>query len=379
MESGRRRCPRRPNAVFGSRCQSGFTLVELLVVIAIIGILVALLLPAIQAAREAARRSQCANQLKQQSLGLQGHHSAKGYFPAGVELVQPLSTSGQVTWTIEIMPYVEDASLQSLYDRKIAMTSTTQKPFRETLIPLYNCPSDFESMIIYPENGPAISLDPDNPRGGGFRTSSYRGNAGRGMPAGNAAVSVSWYLGHDLHHAVVDFGWRGPLHAVAAIDSDPIAPGNQRFQPLATDVNGQIFLRLRPEKLKNITDGTSKTLLLGESTNRRDNRRTAWAYSWGNYVLSQGWTGKDGEDLPAAFNGDYDLCYGTAGGTIPNPSHRQEQCQAGWFSGHTNGMNVQMCDGSGTFLNFDVESRILAYMASIAAAELDSDPPPKFY
>src|SRR5690349_15610856 len=66
------------------RDQSAFTLVELLVVIAIIGILVALLLPAIQAAREAARRTQCINQIRQLTLALQNHHDSKGGFPPGV-------------------------------------------------------------------------------------------------------------------------------------------------------------------------------------------------------------------------------------------------------------------------------------------------------
>jgi prepilin-type N-terminal cleavage/methylation domain-containing protein len=352
--------------------QSAFTLVELLVVIAIIGILVALLLPAIQAAREAARRSQCANQLKQQGLALHGHHDSKGSFPVGVELLEPLVTSGQSTWTIEIMPYAEDSSLQALYDRTTGMTSSNQKEFRETYIPLYHCPSDFQTALIRPENGPAVATD----REGGpfFRTSSYRGNGGRGVPVRSGPVSVAWYLGHNLDTNGVEFGWRGPLHAVGAIDSNPSSPGIQLYQP--TDANGRIFKQLKAEKLKNITDGTSKTILLGESTNRRDNRRTAWAYSWGNYVLSQGWIGVDGEDLPQAFSGDYDLCIGNTNGPPPN-SHHQEQCQAGWFSGHTNGMNAQMCDGSGTFLSFDIESRVLAYMTSIAAAELETDAPPK--
>jgi hypothetical protein len=59
-----------------------------------------------------------------------------------------------------------------------------------------------------------------------------------------------------------------------------------------------------------------------------------------------------------------------------NP-HSQEQCQAGWFSGHTGGMNAQMCDGSGTWINFDVEGRVFAYMTSIAGGELEADPHPQ--
>ena len=87
----------------------GFTLVELLVVIAIIGILVALLLPAIQAAREAARRTQCINQIRQITLALENHHDSKGGFPPGVlnNIVNntvDLFTYPRVTWMMHTFP-----------------------------------------------------------------------------------------------------------------------------------------------------------------------------------------------------------------------------------------------------------------------------------
>ncbi|BBO30790.1 DUF1559 domain-containing protein [Lacipirellula parvula] len=87
---------------------AGFTLVELLVVIAIIGVLVALLLPAVQAAREAARRSTCQNNLKQIGLGLQMHHDAKGYFPTG-------AASGEGSmWSYGLLPFLEQSGAVSM-------------------------------------------------------------------------------------------------------------------------------------------------------------------------------------------------------------------------------------------------------------------------
>ena len=99
---------------------TGFTLVELLVVIAIIGILVALLLPAIQAAREAAHRSQCSNNLRQIALALLNHESTKNVFPAGA-LQNVHYTSGAnpfevyTGWTREILPFAEDTCAARLY------------------------------------------------------------------------------------------------------------------------------------------------------------------------------------------------------------------------------------------------------------------------
>ena len=85
--------------------RTGFTLVELLVVIAIIGVLVALLLPAVQAAREAARRAECSNNLKQIGLGMQNYHGALGYFPPGAMMAEGSS------WSIFILPYMEQNNI----------------------------------------------------------------------------------------------------------------------------------------------------------------------------------------------------------------------------------------------------------------------------
>jgi prepilin-type N-terminal cleavage/methylation domain-containing protein len=145
------------------RARTGaFTLVELLVVIAIIGVLVALLLPAIQAAREAARRSQCTNNLKQLSLAHLNYESSKGGFvpmakfwynnragapvdmgpgfkdahPTGVNWVDDHS------WYIPIMPYIEQANITSLGDPKIQLSSPANERVRKAFVSTHGCPSD---------------------------------------------------------------------------------------------------------------------------------------------------------------------------------------------------------------------------------------------
>jgi prepilin-type N-terminal cleavage/methylation domain-containing protein len=140
----------RANSRFTRPAASAFTLVELLVVIAIIGILVALLLPAVQAAREAARRSQCMNNLKQIGVALQNYHSTKKTFPVGVALGE-----GSM-WSGHLLPYLEEAALADLV--KIDFTNPRPyahdqpsygaivDPFKnviacETLIPVFRCPS----------------------------------------------------------------------------------------------------------------------------------------------------------------------------------------------------------------------------------------------
>ncbi|MEW4565061.1 DUF1559 domain-containing protein [Bremerella sp. JC770] len=124
----------------------GFTLVELLVVIAIIGVLIALLLPAVQQAREAARRMTCSNQLKQIGIALHNYHDTFGKLPPGIV------TSNQTCWLTHILPQIEQSALYDQIDavggfdepwEDIAeMTTTGSPPLAKTVIDGYICPSD---------------------------------------------------------------------------------------------------------------------------------------------------------------------------------------------------------------------------------------------
>ena len=130
--------------------RTGFTLVELLVVIAIIGILVALLLPAVNSAREAARRSQCQNNIRQLGLGCINHESAQTRFPAGFASWPPPSGNDVLhTWAAYSMPYLEETSLYEQIDFTVpswypGVTNGWQNnpKWVETQMAIHLCPSD---------------------------------------------------------------------------------------------------------------------------------------------------------------------------------------------------------------------------------------------
>jgi prepilin-type N-terminal cleavage/methylation domain-containing protein/prepilin-type processing-associated H-X9-DG protein len=336
----------------------GFTLVELLVVIAIIGVLVALLLPAIQAAREAARRMQCANNLKQIGLACLNYETARKVFPSGVETDTASGGNTRVFsgWTREIMDYSENPALKAMYKPEnatppVSVIDPAAQAFRETQVPMYTCPSDFPMEIVVPHTGPAPSTSPASQ----FMPGSYRGNAGRGNG------DVTWYLYEDIPTpgAVgtggIHDGWRGPLHAVVR------KGGTQHW--------------LQKEPLKAITDGTTKTMLAGESTNVFAPRRTFWAYTYGNGVLSQP------TPYAGTLLGDYCRCSppgttpcGTA--VWPEPATgvtygtSNRACMSGWFSGHPSGMNMVMCDGSVDFMSWDTEMDVFIVKGSIADGDI---------
>ena len=120
---------------------SGFTLVELLVVIAIIGILVGLLLPAVQAAREAARRMQCSNNVRQIGLALHNYESAHKKFPPGWIANTPAGEPGW-GWATALLPFMEQNNVYQRLDLNVEIIATQNMPMIETVIPTFICPSD---------------------------------------------------------------------------------------------------------------------------------------------------------------------------------------------------------------------------------------------
>jgi prepilin-type processing-associated H-X9-DG protein len=333
------------------------------VVIAIIGILVALLLPAIQAAREAARRAHCQNNLKQMGLAILNYESAKGELPPGNTKDNPSqSTAGEYYsgWSHDLMPYAEDATLRALYADDLRITATTPandprvvqaKQFRESYVPMYQCPSDEPHMLLAPDSGPAAG----NP-GVPFRTSSYRGNAGR------TDGFTTWDLYEDMpgpgqsRPTGLHRGWRGPLHA--------------RLGNLPANVARPAY-ELTECLLKDITDGTSKTLLVGEYTNIDNRPRGSfWAYTYASYALSQT------VNQPRVFMAEYNRCIALGeSGSIGSPifSTGGRVCKRAWWSMHPGGMNTVMCDGSSDFVSFDIDLNLFASIGSIAGGDSEFD------
>lgn len=204
----------------------GFTLVELLVVIAIIGVLVALLLPAIQAAREAARRSQCVNNLKQQGLALQNYHSARQTFPAVVNLQ---GTEFLDCANVLLLPYMEQGTMN--YDHDGEWDDQRFEVIAASLA-VFDCPSAAgPNPIDVPALVSAASL-----------------SAGQVLGATDYAFSKG-----------VFGGWCVLLPPLGTPDPQ-MSPGNIAFQEAG------MFNPNRPISVGKITDGSSNTIAIGEAS-----------------------------------------------------------------------------------------------------------------
>lgn len=322
----------------------GFTLVELLVVIAIIGILVALLLPAVQAARDSARRSQCSNNLKQVGLAILNFESAKKKFPAG-STSQTDSQHGPYwsTWSIDILPYMEESALYDRWNQKVHLEHINNREIKQRRVDAYLCPSDEDVGVLgIPETGPAPLLAPPNNL---YHPGSYRANSGSG--AASSVCGAHWDNPLGIPWIVLDPNRgprsRGPMYAVVET-STQIA---------------QVSLP-REVKMSQITDGASKTRLVGEYMTRTNpRRRTFWAYAYTSFNQSSG--------IPESRTliPDYQLC-----SAFPGDDACEDNCKRGWGSFHAGGIfqNV-FCDGAVRAISDDVDVDIFVASSTIQGQE----------
>lgn len=167
------------------RKKQGFTLVELLVVIAIIGILIAMLLPAVQAARESARRLSCVNQMNQIGMALLEWESANGHFPSGVlDKKGPILNrpeGRQIGWMVHLLPHLEEGVAYNMVDQKKSIFDEANQTVRALRMPVFQCPSSWDTNVLDDTDRPMYGMM-GMPGGGGMPGMGMGGGMGGGMP-----------------------------------------------------------------------------------------------------------------------------------------------------------------------------------------------------
>lgn len=183
----------------------GFTLIELLVVIAIIAVLIALLLPAVQQAREAARRIQCRNNMKQIGLALHGYHDTFNRLPVSQSIVPNASslTYLQRTWSRSILPYLDMSTIYNQWNWSVGVAVGTNRKLTATPLPFYKCPSSSAPVVVTVTGSGG---DVDDPAGPTYQAGimEYFGNSVNwdfpGRPAGNTTEEVLQIQGMIPYH-----------------------------------------------------------------------------------------------------------------------------------------------------------------------------------
>jgi prepilin-type N-terminal cleavage/methylation domain-containing protein/prepilin-type processing-associated H-X9-DG protein len=342
----------------GHASRSAFTLVELLVVIAIVGILIALLLPAVQQAREAARRMQCASHLKQLTLATLNYEDRTGLLPPSgvVDEVTAKASSGReypvfdqlsgkmFSWAVLILPYLEETSLYDQFDLDRTVLEQEGEP-QERSVDVYSCPSDAA-------------------RGRFFVDAGF--TSGKRFAKGNYAAYTT------------------PFHT----DLQLLYPG---------------ALISTAQKLARVTDGTSKTIVFSEvrTLDHPQDERGAWALPWNgasllgldmhhdwrvpgtyfaNFVPSATYAYQS--QLPNTIGPNADVLVRCPDDGLPEAQVQRMPCKpwehdlgfAGYISAaprslHIGGVNVAFLDGRVTFLKDDVDPFAMAYFVDIRDTE----------
>lgn len=320
----------------------GFTLVELLVVIAIIGVLVALLLPAIQAARESARRTQCANNLRQIAIAFQNHHDTNRFFPSGGWHYlwvgfpdQGFGKSQSGSWLFSTLPYMEQANLFNLGKgatgaaQSLASKQRVESPFEGM-----TCPSR-RNVNVYPFEGstatyPYTDLLTD------VSKSDYACNGGNyqnSLPEGT------------YKHPEIVLVNQFPKTFEAGAAYVP-QTADQTKMNLATGI-----CNFRSEvNMKSVTDGTSNTYLVGEKWMETDSYETGLSRGDGEPAF----TGNNADTIRMTWIGT-DPANFALWGLAPDTDTQNENRNRFKFGSAHNGVNMAFCDSSVRFMGFDID------------------------
>jgi prepilin-type processing-associated H-X9-DG protein len=305
--------------------------VELLVVIAIIGVLVALLLPAVQAAREAARRTQCSNNVKQLSLAVQNYEASNRRYPAGGMAAPKTGWTWGHTWAVCLLPFLEETAIYEKFDFKGRYSDSHQVG------------------LVYV----------------GYGFNEYNGTllAGKEIPALTCPSSIldPWALVGALKNTPL--GLVSPMYtAIAgAIDHKSTVNHDAETYPHAAigrQSKGGVLIPLRFLKVANVTDGTSKTIVLGEQSD------FCFDSSGGKYNCRSDF----GHGFCMGVNRDDDRYFN--GTTVRYRINDKTWNQIGvgdqYYganrpiqSAHPGGAHVAMCDGSVRFLSEATELTVL--------------------
>ena len=349
------------------RTPRGFTLVELLVVISIIGVLIALLLPAVQTAREAARRMSCGNNLKQMGLAIQNYHTARQRLPAGYLSFPTSDGSGPAEaridpltwdaapgwgWGAQLLPYLEQGNVAQIIDEAQPIWTPDYANIINNNFAVFLCPSasgEPEPFAIRDEPGDPILI-------GGREIvvgrSHYVASHGQESCWGECGASTTGEIFTNIYNSTTE---------TVVIDGD------------VSRVADGPFYRNSRTRMRDISDGTTNTIFLGEHSSALSEKTWVGVVP-GAFTHPNFFSPENGPDAAATLTlvhagpsgGELDI----TGFPIIHPINFPTFHVGQMYSEHPSGGQVGFGDGSVRFISEDVDLILFAELSSIAEGEL---------